>query len=127
VAQAGEPAAAARAEIDQLLQDADWPTLTQRLHGSVAMAPLAGGDARIVDRTQALAWLRERWQPTVRILVTDEVEAMGLLTMTSAPWLPAADGGARVQLNAHRYDRSGQPHPSGVWLIDTILYEEATG
>lgn len=122
--EAPEPSTAARVEIERLLQAGDWDGLSARLVPLVTIMSLTNsGDQRSVAPPHALAWLRERWQPGIQVLTAHEVEHYQLLELRTDPWRPVPPSGETVQLNAHRYNRSGQVSDEGRWLIDTILYE----
>lgn len=118
-----------QAAVDQLtraLQAPDAKSMSPLMLDSIWLAAGPVGDeGKSVSRSEALAWLGERWGSELTLVSNDYVEHFVLLEIETAGWaaLPPVQNGT-VLFHFHRYNAKGEEDPvQGSWRIDAIIYQ----
>lgn len=112
-----------RARLERAVASPDLPGIDALLADSVATSTPEGGD--VLSREAAVAWLKERAAPGIRVTRVDRNALAVQLQAETEGWQakPAGTQG-RVTFSMHRFDPGGrQDQERGSWRIDVATAE----
>ncbi len=121
-----QPIESAIEAVTRALQAKDTSTLQLLLNDQVLLAQ--GPEANVgglIARTDAMAWLNERWGNHRAMVSTDYIEHFEMIEVTTSGWsIVAPMLTDRLVFHLHRYEDSGRGDAlNGAWRIDAILYQ----